>query len=188
MPDSDKHTNLRVFNSDDSSLNVALYMTKLSLRIDPYKENDERGFPIYDRSKGLTTTLDPISAAGLYKFVDKIVNAKAGEKPISLPIPCLAGASLTIERRPASNNEGLETFLVINSTKEGKAFQFKFSIIEYKVMEAGQWVTKVIEAGLAAFMMTIEGYLTCTGVQIHLDKLLEAHQRAIEEQIPDGYF
>lgn len=162
-------TQIRNFYSDGISyLNVSFFNTNLSFKFYPFIRKDNIGKSEYDLKNGINTTVNFEGAYALWDASNNIIDVSINE--INLPIPCAAGAILTLERKLGQNGE-METIFSIS--KNGILIPFKFQTTIYQTKENGQAVTKIIESGLGAFMKTIEGYLVGINADRHLDKLTE---------------
>lgn len=166
-------TQIRNFYADGISyMNASFFNTNLSFKFYPFIQKDQNGRDVYDLKNGVNTTVNFEGAYALYEAANDIINGKTSE--LNLPIPCAAGAELTLERKLGQNGL-LETWFSIS--KNNRIIPFKFKTVTYQVKENGQVVTRVIECGLGAFMKTIEGYLTGINADRHLDKLTEDFAR-----------
>lgn len=161
-------TQIRNFYSDGMSyLNTSFFNTNFSFKFYPFI-NKDNGRSVYDMKNGINTTVNFEGAYALYNAAKDIIDGKITE--LNLPIPCAAGAMLTLERKLGQNGI-METIFSIS--KNNMIIPFKFPTITFQSKENGQIVTKVIESGLGAFMKTLEGYLTGINADRHLDKLTE---------------
>lgn len=162
-------TQVRNMYSDGMSyMNISFFNTNLSFKLCPFLSKDNLGKSTYDMKNGQSTTVNFEGAYTLYQAANNIIEGKVQE--LNIPVPCLAGATLTLERKIGPTGK-METIFSI--TKNNVTIPFRFQTIEYKAKENGQIVDKVIESGLGAFMKTIEGYLTGINADRHLNKLTE---------------
>ena len=161
-------TQIRNFYSDGMSyLNTSFFNTNFSFKFYPFISKDG-GRSVYDLKNGLSTTVNFEGAYALYNAAKDIIDGKINE--LNLPIPCAAGAILTLERKLGQNGI-METIFSIS--KNNIIVPFRFPTVSYQVKENGQVITKTIESGLGAFMKTVEGYLTGINSDRHLDKLTD---------------
>lgn len=171
-------TQIRNMYSDGMSyMNIKFFNTNLSFCLYPFISKDDVGRSTYDMKNGQQTTVNFEGAYALYQTSKDIISGKLQE--INLPVPCLAGATLTLERKLGQNGK-LETIFSI--TKNNVNIPFRFHTIEQQLKENGQIVTKVVEAGLGAFMKTLDGYLTGINADRHLDKLTEDFAKIQQNQ------
>lgn len=162
-------TQIRNFYSDGMSyMNVSFFNTNLSFKFHPFIRKNPNGRDEYDLKNGINTTVNFEGAYALYQAANDIINSKINE--INLPIPCAAGAVLTLERKIGQDGN-METIFSIS--KNNMIIPFKFKTVLYQTKENGQIVTKIIECGLGSFAKTIEGYLTGINSDRHLDKLTD---------------
>lgn len=162
-------TQIRNFYSEEMSyMNVSFFNTNLSFRFYPYIQKDQAGRSVYDMKNGINTTVNFDGAYALFEASKGIIEGKINE--MNLPIPCAAGAELTLERKLGQTGV-MET--VFSISKNNMTIPFKFRTSSCQVKENGQVMTKIIECGLGSFMKTIEGYLTGINADRHLDKLTE---------------
>lgn len=162
-------TQIRNMYSDGMSyMNISFFNTNLSFKLCPFLSKDNMGRSTYDMKNGQSTTVNFEGAYTLYEAASNIINGKVQE--MNIPVPCLAGATLNLERKIGASGE-MET--VFSITKNNVTIPFRFQTIKYKAKENGQIVDKVIESGLGAFMKTIEGYLNGINADRHLNKLTE---------------
>lgn len=162
-------TQIRNMYSDGVSyMNIKFFNTNLSFSLYPFISKDQVGRSNYDMKNGIQTTVNFEGAFALADAAKGIIDGKIAE--MSQPIPCLAGASIMLERK--ANPAGImnTTFSI---TKNNVTIPFVFQTMERQVKENGQVVTKTIESGLGAFMKTIEGYLVGINADRHLDKLTD---------------
>lgn len=176
-------TQIRNFYSEGMSyLNMKFYNTNLSFQFYPFTGKDQNGRSTYDTKNGETTTVNFEGAFTLWKAAKDIIDGKVTET--NLPIPCASGASLKLERKLNPNGQ-YDTILSIS--KNNRTIPFKFNVMQQQVKENNQIVTKVIESGLGAVMMTIEGYLTGINADRHLDKLTDDFAKLQEGNNGNGY-
>lgn len=162
-------TQIRNFYSEEMAyMNISFFNTNLSFRFYPYVQKDQSGRSTYDMKNGINTTVNFEGAYALWDAAKGIIEGRINE--MNLPIPCAAGAELTLERKLGQNGS-METIFSIS--KNNMTIPFKFRVSTYQTKENGQVVTRVVECGLGAFMKTIEGYLTGINADRHLDKLTE---------------
>lgn len=167
-------TQIRNFYSDGMSyMNVSFFNTNLSFKFHPFIRKTPNGRDEYDLKNGINTTVNFEGAYALYEAAINIIDGKLNE--INLPIPCAAGAILTLERKIGQDGN-METIFSIS--KNNMIIPFRFKTIRYQVKENGQVVTKTIECGLGSFAKTIEGYLTGINADRHLDKLTDDFAKA----------
>lgn len=165
------NTQIRNFYSDGYSyLNTRFFNTNLSFSFSPFLNKDANGRPNYDTSKSISTSVNFEGAFALYDMAQKLIANPS--MTASVQVPC-NGATLTLERRNANPSE---VFFSINKNNEN--IQFKFA--SYPVNNANG--VSVVEAGLGAFMKTVEGYLTGINADRHLDKLTEDYAKLKEGQ------
>ena len=179
MPGTNKgiSTQIRNFYSDGNAyMNVRYYNTNLSFQIFPYAGNDANNKPIYDMKSSLTTTVGFENAFALYKTCQDIVEEKIQE--VSLNVPCMAGASIILERKLNQSNI-YETTISIK--KNDKLVSFKFVTALEQIKENGVPTTKLIESGIGSFMMTLAGYLVSINANHHLDKVMQEYERRQNE-------
>lgn len=169
MSETNTSTQIRNFYSEGISyLNIKFYNTNLSFKFSPFVSKDPGGISKYDLNNSQTTTVDYEGAYALYEVAEDIIKGKITE--CNLPIPCAAGATLTIERKIGISGQ-METIFSIQ--KNNVTIPFVFKTINQQVKENGQFVTRVIECGLGAFKETIKGYLNGINSDRHLDKLTD---------------
>lgn len=175
-------TQIRNLYSDGMSyLNIRFFNTNLSFSFYPFINKDNNGLSNYDTKNGQQTTVNFESAFTLFQTSKDIINGKITE--CDLQVPCLAGAILNMKRELAPDGKYQTTLSI---TKNNVTIPFKFQVIEIKVKENGQQVTKNIESGLGAFMKTIEGYLNGINADRHLDKLTEDFAKLQQGQNNNG--
>lgn len=156
-----------LYSEEKCYLNIKFYNTSLSFSFYPYMNRDANGRSQYNLKAGQTTTVDFDKAFLLYKTATDILDGKLIEG--SVDVPC-NDANLVLERK-LINGKPVTTFTI---NKNQVAITFEFAVYEQKVKNNGQVVmTTWIEAGLGAFLKTIEGYLTGINADRHLDKLTE---------------
>jgi len=163
-----------MYSEGVSCLNIKFYNTNLSFQLYPFNGKDQNGRSQYDSKHGQQTTVNFEGAYALYQTSKDILDGKINETNLS--VPCL-GASLTLERKLGVDGE-MET--VFSITKNNVTIPFKFQTIKQQVKENGNIMTRTIESGLGAFMMTIEGYLTGINADRHLDKLTDDYAKLNE--------
>lgn len=176
-------TQIRNLYSDGISyLNVSFYNLNLSFKFYPFKErNINNGRSRYDLNNGKNTTVNFEGAYVLYDLADKITKGIAPEvNGVEQSIPCAKGAELMFERKLNPSTNQMETTFTIK--KEGVIIPFKFSTTTRKVMVNGKIETKVVEAGLGAFMKIIDGYLVGINSDRHLDKYTEEYAKKKEAE------
>lgn len=162
-------TQIRNMYSDGVSyMNIKFFNTNLSLSLYPFVSKDQVGRSNYDMKNGIQTTVNFEGAYALADAARSILDGKVTE--LRQSVPCLAGASILLERKVNQNGK-MDTIFSI--TKNNVTIPFVFQTMERQVVENGQTVTKVIETGLGAFMKTIDGYLTGINADRHLDKLTD---------------
>lgn len=174
-------TQIRNMYSDGMSyMNMKFFNTNFSFSLYPFVSKDQTGRSNYDLKNGLQTTVNFEGAYALYQAAKEILDGKTQEN--KLLIPCLAGASILLERKIGQNGKPETIFSI---TKNNTTVAFRFQTIDQQVKENGQFVTKTIETGLGAFKMTIGGYLNGINADRHLDKLTEDFVK-IQESQPGG--
>ena len=162
-------TQIRNFYSDGMAyLNISFFNTNLSFRFYPFAGKDQNGRSNYNMKAGQNTTVNFEGAYALYQVANDIISGKVNAT--NLPIPCVGGASLSLERKLAQDGK-METLFTIN--KNNVSIPFKFATINQQVNENGVIMTRTIESGLGAFMKTIEGYLNGINADRHLNKLTD---------------
>ena len=98
MSETNTSTQIRNMYSEGLSyLNIKFYNTNLSFKFAPFLSKDPGGISKYDMKNAQTTTVDFEGAYALEKTAEDIIDGKITE--CNLPIPCAAGATLTIERK-----------------------------------------------------------------------------------------
>jgi hypothetical protein len=188
---SQKHTNkviintvLRNFYSPNYSfITVAYFNTHLSLRFYRYTgKNNNNGFDqdIYDLKNGMTTTVNYEGASYLYQAAMSILKGMNSEKEIRAVLPCNK-AALIFEYKSDQDNQ-MAAYLTIE--KNNQSIPFKFKTQQVQIKEHGQTATKVIQSGLGAFAMTVEGYLINIGADLHLSKLPDNLENSQDEDQP----
>ena len=180
------NTQVRNMYSDGLSyLNMKFYGVNFSLQLVPFVSKDANGRSIYDRTKGVMTTIDYDAAYSIFKAANDIIQGKEAAQGLTLNIPCAAGAVVSLERKPGQSGQ-METFFSIS--KNNITIPFKFNTHSYQVKENGQMVTKVIESGLGTLAKTLDGYLSGINADRHLDKLTEDYVKSKEGQGGAGGF
>jgi hypothetical protein len=99
------------------------------------------------------------------------------EKEIEAVLQCNK-AVLILEYKHDQDNQ-MAVFLIVE--KNDQSITFRFPARKVQVKENGQTITKVIQSGLSAFVMTIEGYLTGIGADLHLSKLHDDFESSQDE-------
>lgn len=166
-----------LYSEGMSYLNMKFFNTNLCFTFYPFISKDNTGRSEYDMKKGVSTTVNFEGAFALFNIAKDIIDGKIND--CNLPIPCAAGATLTLERK-LSLNGVMETIFTI--TKNGVAIPFRFQTINAQIkMDNGQIGTKVIESGLGAFMKTVDGYLQGINADRHLDKLTDDYVKSIQD-------
>lgn len=164
-------TQIRNLYSDGiSCMNIKFYNTNLGFHLYPFVGKDQNGRSNYDTKNGQQTTVSYDGAFALYQMCKDIINGKISEGIIT--VPCV-GASITLERKLGLN--GPET--VFSLTKNNVTIPFRFQTIQQQIKENGSVISKTIESGVGAFMMTVEGYLTGVNADRHLDKMTEEYSQ-----------
>lgn len=162
-------TQIRNFYSEGMSyLNVRFFNTNLSFSFYPFISRDGNGISKYDMKNGQQTTVNYEGAYALYKIAMDILDNKVSE--CDLPVPCLAGAMVTLKREIGADGKYQTIFSI---TKNNMTIPFKFQTTECTTRVNGQVVTTTIESGLGAFCKTLDGYLSGINADRHLDKLTE---------------
>lgn len=156
-----------MYSPGNSYINIKFFNTDLSFKFHPYIQNDVNGRSQYDDNNAQITTVNYEDAFLLYTTARDILDGKLIEG--SVKIPC-NNATLTLERK--LNNGKPETVFSID--KNNITIPFIFKVCERKVKSNGQTImTTWVEAGLGAFMKTLEGYLTGINAERHLNKLTD---------------
>jgi hypothetical protein len=169
-------TQIRNLYSDGMSyLNIRFYNMNLSFSFQPFISKDATGRSTYDQNRFITTTVNWEGAFQLYELARDILDGKIQEG--SVTIQCMSGVTLLLERKREPNGE-FATYFVIS--KQNDSIPFKFSTGTKKIVENGQVVEKVIEAGLGVFLKTLNGYLEGINCDRHLDKVTEDYVKSIE--------
>ena len=156
-----------MYSPGNSYINIKFFNTDLSFKFHPYIQNEVNGRSQYDDNNAQITTVNYEDAFLLYTTARDILDGKLIEG--SVKIPC-NNATLTLERK--LNNGKPETVFSID--KNNITIPFIFKVCERKVKSNGQTImTTWVEAGLGAFMKTLEGYLTGINAERHLNKLTD---------------
>ena len=157
---------------------ITYFKYNLSILLQPYTGTD----PDTGRSKygkqGIMTTVNYEGAAALFLVASDILDGKTAAQEIRLTIPCVADATITLERVQGQDGQ-METFLTV--AKNNESLAFKFTTHQIKIKQNNQDVVNVVEAGLGAFVMTIKGYLTGINSSGHLNEFGE-NLEAIHEE------
>ena len=153
-----------------SSLTMSFFGTNLALSFNQYLGKDHRGIDQYCRKRFLSTSINYEGAALFILTAMSISDGIDSEKQIQAVLPCNNNAALIFEYKPDQNNQW-GAYLTIN--KNNDAITFRFKTHESKVRRNGEMVTEVIQSGVGAFAMTLEGYLKGIGAANHLTKLPE---------------
>jgi hypothetical protein len=160
-----------------SSITVSYFNTNLSLRFYRYSGKDNIGLAQYDLKNGMTTTVNYEAASYLYQAAMFILKDINPEKEIRAVLPCNK-AALIFEYKSDQGNQ-MAAYLTID--KNNQSISFKFKTHQAQVKENGQTVTKVVQSGLGAFAMTVEGYLIGIGADIHLSKFPDIFENSQDE-------
>ena len=159
-----------------SAILLSYYKIHLSLLFQPFERTDPRaGMDVYSK-RGIMTTVNYAGAFGLWKSCYDIIHGNA--ETLAVTIHCARNATLTLEKRAPG-----EVFLTIS--KDSEIISHKFASLTTKVKGVnGVETIEVIEAGLGAFMKTVDGYLVSINADGHLNKLgddLEKYQEADQQ-------
>ena len=166
-----------LYSEGMSYLNIKFFNTNLCFSFYPFISKDNTGRSTYDMKNGVSTTVNFEGAYALYEVAKNIIEDKITE--CNLPIPCAAGANLTLERKLSSSGL-METIFSIN--KNGVTIPFKFMTTTIQIKnENNQMIVKTLESGLGAFMKTVEGYLNGINADRHLDKLTDDYVKSIQD-------
>jgi hypothetical protein len=157
-----------------SYMNIKFYNMTLSFSLQPFVSKDPTGKSLYNQQEALMTTVGWAGASAFWKLGMDIIEGKISKG--SVTIPCMQGASLTLEKKLGAN--GPETFFTIS--KNGKIVSFRFETHQSVVEENGQMIPKIIETGLIAFVKTINSYLEGTNTDRHLDKFTDDYVKSLE--------
>jgi hypothetical protein len=160
---------------------MSFYRTNLILNFVPYVGKDHRGFSQYSKNKFLSTSINYEGAAFFYLTAMPILNGEDSEKQIEAALPCSNNAALLFEYKPDQSGQ-MSAYLTVN--KNNEMIPFRFSTHPYRVNIDGNMVTKVRQAGLGAFAMTLESYLKGIGADLHLNKLTE--EELDDQQVPSS--
>lgn len=155
-----------MYSEGMSYLNTSFFNNSLSLKFYPFQSRDNTGRSHYDMNNGQVTTINYDLTYALYSACKEILEGKADN--LLLTLPC-NGATLTLDHKSTPNS--IDTILSIN--KNNITIPFKFDTISEQITVNGNQQTKIIPAGLGAFKMTLEGFLTGINSDRHLDKLTE---------------
>jgi len=164
-------TYIRTLYSDGISyLRINYFNLNLSLCFAPCVGKDHKGRSDYDFSKKLATTITYEDAALLYYIARSIVDGKNSQITMKAVIPSYKNAAIRFDYKPDQNNQ-MWAYLAID--KDNRTIPFVFSTQTVEVEEDNRLITKVIQSGLGAFGMILQGYLTGINADGHLTKLSE---------------
>ena len=158
-PASQLSTSIKtLYSKGYSALFISFYKANLSFRFMPFVPSPAKGnSPFnyhYDNITAITTTVDYMGAAALWLVAKNILDGKEAAQRAKLTIQCLNNVSLVLERKPGQGGQ-METTLTI--IKNNITIPFKFNTHQAQVTENGQMFTKIIDSGLGAFALTVEG-------------------------------
>lgn len=174
------NTQIRNFYAEGVSyMNTKFYNTSFAIALYPFTGKDDTGRSNFDKN-GVATTISFEGAAALSQICGEILDNKIQE--VSLSIPCF-NASMILERKPNAAGQ-LETSLII--TKNNITVVFPFMLMPVQIKENGVPQTRMVEAGLAAFKSTLDGYLGGINADRHLDKLTEDYVKTLGSIIPQN--
>jgi hypothetical protein len=128
---------------------------------------DNRGFSKYDLENGMIARVNQEDASCLYDVVTFVLNDINSEKEIYIAFD-EGKTTLLFEYKPDEENQMSAYFTIKN---DDQSILFKFETCTVLVIENGQKVFKVFQSDLGAFAKILEGYLTSSGVNHHLNRL-----------------
>jgi hypothetical protein len=160
-----------------SSMTLTYFNTYLSLRFYQYDGKNDIGLSHYDLKNGMTATVNYEGASFLYLAAMSILEGRNSEKGMRAVLPCNK-AALIFEYKSDQDNQ-MAAYLTIE--KNNQSILFKFKTHQVQDNENGQMITRVIQSGLGAFAMMLEGYLTGIGADLHLSKLPDNFENSQDE-------